>query len=208
MSLGLMLLVLFAAALHAGWNAIVKSSRDKSSDVVLVAVAAALIALATLPFVGIPATASWPYLAASVGIHQLYFALVALAYRHGDLSYAYPLMRGSAPLITACAATLVVGEALRPGGYLGVLLLSGYMGGAIATHMQHGESYIGPSIFLALIWVAGYLRHPELLQSFLWQKLDIAPDFPELRPCLEFWSRNIDGKLHSVRIAQARPLAA
>jgi uncharacterized membrane protein YphA (DoxX/SURF4 family) len=49
---------------------------------------------------------------------------------------------------------------------LGVLLLSGYMGGAIVTHMQHGESYVPQSVILALIWVAGYLRYPELLQSF------------------------------------------
>ena len=49
---------------------------------------------------------------------------------------------------------------------LGVLLLSGYMGGAIVTHMQHGESYVAQSIILLLIWVAGYLRYPQLLQSF------------------------------------------
>jgi len=49
---------------------------------------------------------------------------------------------------------------------LGVLLLSGYMGGAIVTHMQHGESYVGQSIILLLIWIAGYLRYPQLLQSF------------------------------------------
>ncbi len=46
--------------------------------------------------------------------------------------------------------------------------------------------------------------HPDLLQSFIWQKVDVAPDFPELRRFLEFWSRNIDGKLHSVKIGQAR----
>ena len=46
--------------------------------------------------------------------------------------------------------------------------------------------------------------HPDLLQSFVWQKLDRAPDFPELRRFLDFWSRNIDGKLHSVRVGQAR----
>ena len=46
--------------------------------------------------------------------------------------------------------------------------------------------------------------HPELLQSFIWQKLDLAPDFPELRRFLEFWSRNIEGKLHSVKVGQAR----
>ena len=47
--------------------------------------------------------------------------------------------------------------------------------------------------------------HPDLLQSFIWQKLDVAPDFPELRRLLEFWSRNLEGKLHSVRVGQARP---
>src|SRR6516164_6926577 len=46
--------------------------------------------------------------------------------------------------------------------------------------------------------------HPDLLQSFIWQKLDLAPDFPELRRFLEFWSRNLEGKLHSVRVGQAR----
>jgi len=124
MSLGLMLLVLFAAALHAGWNAIVKSSPDKSSDVVLAAAGAAAIAATTHPFIPLPTISSWPYLTASVAIHLAYFSLVGLAYRHGDLSYAYPLMRGSAPLITTGAALLLVGETLRGGGYVGVLLLS------------------------------------------------------------------------------------
>lgn len=45
--------------------------------------------------------------------------------------------------------------------------------------------------------------HPDLLQSFVWQKLDVAPDYPELRRFLEFWSRNIEGKLHSVKVGQA-----
>jgi DoxX-like family len=49
---------------------------------------------------------------------------------------------------------------------LGVLLLSGYMGGAIVTHMQHADSYVFPSIILVLIWIAGYLRYPQILQSF------------------------------------------
>jgi uncharacterized protein Usg len=49
--------------------------------------------------------------------------------------------------------------------------------------------------------------HPDLLQSYIWQKFDVAPDFPELRRFLEFWSRNLEGKLHSVRVGQARPSA-
>jgi len=43
--------------------------------------------------------------------------------------------------------------------------------------------------------------HPELLQSYIWQEYDLAPKFPELKRFLDFWSREIDGKLHSVYIA-------
>jgi uncharacterized protein Usg len=49
--------------------------------------------------------------------------------------------------------------------------------------------------------------HPHLLQSFLWQKLDLAPRFPELRRFLDYWARNLDGKLHSVKVAQAALIA-
>jgi uncharacterized protein Usg len=42
--------------------------------------------------------------------------------------------------------------------------------------------------------------HPGLLQSFLWQDLDIAPRFPELTKFLDFWRRDLDGPLHSVRV--------
>ena len=45
--------------------------------------------------------------------------------------------------------------------------------------------------------------HPGVLQSFIWQTLDIAPEYPVLTQFLEFWRRSIDGKLHSVRVASA-----
>lgn len=43
--------------------------------------------------------------------------------------------------------------------------------------------------------------HPKLLQSFLWQTEDLAPQFPELNRFLSFWEREIDGRIHSVRVA-------
>jgi uncharacterized protein Usg len=46
--------------------------------------------------------------------------------------------------------------------------------------------------------------HPDLLQSFIWQHLDIAPDYPNLSRFLEFWRNNIEGRLHSVKVGQAR----
>lgn len=45
--------------------------------------------------------------------------------------------------------------------------------------------------------------HPALLQSFIWQKHDLAPAFPELSRFLDFWKREIEGRLHSVRVASA-----
>lgn len=45
--------------------------------------------------------------------------------------------------------------------------------------------------------------HPGVLQTFVWQDLDLAPRFPVLHRFLDFWTRNLDGRLHSVRIASA-----
>lgn len=45
--------------------------------------------------------------------------------------------------------------------------------------------------------------HPGLLQTYIWQDLDVAPRYPVLRKFLDFWERELDGKLHSVRIASA-----
>jgi len=45
--------------------------------------------------------------------------------------------------------------------------------------------------------------HPAVLQTFIWQKVDHAPDFPQLHRFLEFWRRDIEGPLHSVRVASA-----
>ena len=106
--------VLFAALLHASWNAIVKSGKDTFLSTVLVSVGAALISLAALPVVPAPAAASWPYLAASAVAQLAYYSLLAAAYKAGDMSHAYPLMRGSAPLLVALASWPLIGERLSP----------------------------------------------------------------------------------------------
>ena len=50
--------------------------------------------------------------------------------------------------------------------------------------------------------------HPTLLQTFLWQEYDLAPEFPELRRFLDFWTREIEGKLHSVRVGSKKLITA
>ncbi len=124
MSLEVMSIVLFAAALHATWNALVRASADKFHDTVLIVLGAGAGAALMLPFVPVPAPASWPFLAASVVIHVAYFLLVAFAYRVGELSLVYPLMRGSPPAITAVAGALLIDESPALGGWAGVFLIS------------------------------------------------------------------------------------
>ncbi len=46
--------------------------------------------------------------------------------------------------------------------------------------------------------------HPALLQTYIWQDLDLQPDFPTLQRFLNFWESNLDGRLHSVTIASAK----
>jgi len=50
--------------------------------------------------------------------------------------------------------------------------------------------------------------HPTLLQTYVWQALDIAPRYPVLGRFLEFWRRNLEGRLHSVRVAQTAVVSA
>ncbi len=49
---------------------------------------------------------------------------------------------------------------------------------------------------------------PELLQSYTWQDLDMAPRFPVLKRFLDFWDQNLDGKVHSVRVASKSIIGA
>jgi drug/metabolite transporter (DMT)-like permease len=119
-----MAVVLFAAALHATWNALVRASADKFQDTVMIVLGAGVWAALLLPGLPVPAVESWPYLAASVLIHVAYFALVAFSYRSGELSFVYPLMRGSAPALTAVGGVLLLNESPSAGGWAGVLLIS------------------------------------------------------------------------------------
>src|SRR5262245_39766120 len=116
--------VLFAAACHAGWNAAIKRGLEPLATTALISVGAALVGLVALPFVGLPANAAWPWVIASVLIHLVYFAALVESYRAGDMGQVYPIARGSAPLMTAVATTLFVGERLGAFGWLGIILLA------------------------------------------------------------------------------------
>src|SRR3970282_2990372 len=108
------------ALLHAGCTAFLKSGEDKQLDAIGLAAGSGAVALCVAPFVGPPASASWPWLAASAVVHIAYFRLLAGAYRWGDLSFSYPIMRGGGPLIVTVAGVAVFGEVLPWGETAGV----------------------------------------------------------------------------------------
>jgi drug/metabolite transporter (DMT)-like permease len=137
MALSVMLLVLAGAALHATWNGLVKGGSDRYLDLAALLTAAALLTLTWLPFLPVPARACWPYLAISTLIHQVYFTLIALSYRKGDMSLVYPVTRGTAPALTALASPLFLSEHPSPGAYIGVCLVSG---GVLLLAFDHNRS--------------------------------------------------------------------
>jgi len=124
MSLAVFCVILFSAALHAVWNAIVKGGSDTLLTTVLVATSGALVGLVALPFLPPIAPDAWRYLAISAVLEIAYYALVAAAYRNADMSSAYPLMRGTPPLLVALVSSLLLGAAISLPGWLGVALIS------------------------------------------------------------------------------------
>ena len=119
------LAVLAAALAHATWNAMIKSSRDVLLDMTLVVFFAGAVSAPFMLAVPLPRAAAWPYIVASMVLHLGYYVALVGAYRAGDLSHGYPIMRGIAPLIVSVSALAWLGEAPTATVWAGVLLICG-----------------------------------------------------------------------------------
>ncbi len=115
--------VLTAALMHALWNSLVKSAGDKFMTSARVCLWCGIIALGVAAATPWPAAAAWPFVVASALIHIVYFLLVGRLYRTADLSVAYPLMRGFAPLVATGIAAATLGEWPHPLALVGVAAL-------------------------------------------------------------------------------------
>lgn len=125
LSLGVTLAVLGAAFLHALWNAMLKSAAGEPIlDTALIVAGSSITGLAVLPFVAFPVHAAWPYIAGSSTIHFAYYVTLAGAYKRGDLSFAYPLMRGVAPLIVTVLGIAFLHEHPTLQTSIGIVLIS------------------------------------------------------------------------------------
>src|SRR5512146_1723866 len=117
----IVLVVLFGALLHASWNALIKGGGDKTLDTALMHVLGVAAAVPLLVVFGFPRAEAWPYLIGSLVTHIGYYIALVGAYKHGELGMTYPIMRGLAPLLVACASATVVGEPLGALAWGGVL---------------------------------------------------------------------------------------
>ena len=116
-------MVLGAALVHAVWNALVKADGDRLTLIGVMAITQLILSVALLPFVAVPMSAAWPYVAANTALTTGYTVLLERAYRQGDLSLVYPLARGISPLIVATVAVCFLGERLTGSSQLAVLLI-------------------------------------------------------------------------------------
>jgi phosphonate utilization associated putative membrane protein len=133
----IVLVVLCGALLHASWNALIKSGRDQQLDTALIHTLGCFVGLALVSLVGLPRIEAVPWLVASLVIHVGYYITLVGAYRHGDLGFAYPLMRGTAPLLVALVSGRLIGEHLSLPAWLGV---AGISAGVLLIGLTHAPA--------------------------------------------------------------------
>src|SRR5438094_5700875 len=150
-SLPVTLAVLGAALLHATWNVLVKAGGDKELETINIAAGSGLLALVAALFLPAPARASWPWVAGSALVHILYFIFLAGAYRWGELSYTYPVMRGGGPMIVALVGAAALGEVLPLHATLGIVLIcAGIFGFAAGRHDRRATAFaLGNAVVIA-----------------------------------------------------------
>ncbi len=139
MTLPILLAVLGAALLHAVWNALVKSAGDKFMTSARVCLWCGLIAVAVIVATPLPAPAAWPFVLASALAHVVYFLGVGRLYRTADLSVAYPLMRGAAPMIATALAAAFLDERPSALALAGIATLVTGVAGMGASGFRQGR---------------------------------------------------------------------
>jgi drug/metabolite transporter (DMT)-like permease len=132
-------LVLLAAFMHASWNALLRGGKDRAQSMAIMNATLGIAGLILLVVAGLPAAASWIYVAASGVLHWIYVALLVVTYRSGDLGETYPVARGSSPALIALGGSLFAGEWMNLIGIVGIGLVCGgiFMLAAAKGRLRH-----------------------------------------------------------------------
>ena len=152
MSLAALVLVVCAAGLHAGWNAIAKRGADPVVFLWLATVASAIVLLPIglwyLLSAGLP-TGALPFVAATIALHALYFYALGRAYGSGAYSLVYPVARGLGVALVPIVALLLLDERLSPLGSAGIVLV---VAGIVTLHLLPAGGAARPTTPAALLW--------------------------------------------------------
>lgn len=116
-------LLLIAAALHAGWNLLLKKADGNYAFVWWALILSGLVCLPVLLFFDPLPAQVWPYVIASALVEAAYYATLASAYQQEDFSLVYPIARGTAPALLTTWAVLFLHETPSPAGILGLVVL-------------------------------------------------------------------------------------
>ncbi len=147
--------VLFAASLHATWNALVKSVADRLALMAVMGISSVAICVPTALIVAPPHARAWPELGTSIVLQAIYNVLLIESYREGDYNQVYPVARGIAPPAVAVASAVLLGEALSLVQTAGVLTVTvGLM--ALAAGSRHEPKRALTFAVLTGLMIASY----------------------------------------------------
>jgi drug/metabolite transporter (DMT)-like permease len=167
------LLGLVSAVSLAVVNTAVKMGGDILVGRAVLSASAALLLAPAAFLVPLPDQATWAALAATLPMHLIYQFCLVRAMTHGDLSLVFPVMRGLAPLLTAVAASLLLGQTLTPAGWAALAAATGAIlmfawPPAGATLRRHPDAR-------ALLWAAGTAVGVALYNSTDARGVRVAP---------------------------------
>lgn len=155
MSLFVFSALLAAALLHAGWNALVRRDADRNAATTAVAAGGVVVGLFLVPFLPPMDAAAIPFVLGSSCFHIVYYALIARAYRHTDLSVAYPIMRGLAPVIVTVVGAAFLGELVGTAEFAGIVVVAAGIVTLGLDGWRGGRKGIAAALLNAVV-ISGY----------------------------------------------------
>ncbi len=152
-----LLAVLGAALLHAGWNALIKTGVSKQTSMLILTLGHAAIGALVVATRPVPAPQVWPWLIGSGAIHMAYQLFLAYAYEQGDLSRVYPIARGAAPMLVTLVGVFLLADVVTPVEYAGIFVLGLGIVAMSLGALQRGESRrLVPYALGSAVATAGY----------------------------------------------------
>lgn len=135
--------MLAAALLHASWNALLRGRGDRLASITIMSLASAAVGAVAVLCLPAPAAASWPFIGLSAVLQIGYCLALIRAYRDGLLAEAYPIARGSSPMLVSLGALVLAHEKLSAGAMIGVGLVSaGIIGVALGRGRPAGATLL------------------------------------------------------------------